>query len=93
MSKETAMPEYKITVTQEDIDTGWPCMPSHCPIAIAVCRATDSEWASVGDIAIEVPGVRFYTPREAQVFIRQFDDHQDVKPITFTISNCSEGYE
>jgi hypothetical protein len=77
-----------ITVTQEDIDNGSTIIPSECPIALAVARATGRKVSFVGPIT----GVVFDTspkthllPESAADFIVLFDLGREVCPFSFEL--------
>ena len=82
-----------VNVTQEDIDKGMPCMPSCCPITLAVKREHGFKFVSTGVSYVstsndeETPDwTDYYLPSEAQEFIDLFDGEgkHTVEPFTFT---------
>ncbi len=72
----------KIEVTQRDISRGERGSITHCPVALAIKRATrrgacvSNECASVGDEDI-------FLPARVGKFIEAFDARKPVKPFTF----------
>lgn len=78
----------KVTVTQEHIDNGERYSPHSCPIALAV--GEDTSWinrVSVGPGSFAIQHVfseeRYFLPKEAMQFVKQFDSGKHVEPITF----------
>lgn len=70
----------RIEVTQEDIDDGQPGMATHCPIALAMGRATGKQWRVDGPHASEcnwdgqaVRGTRIVLPSLCVQFVKDFD--------------------
>ena len=82
-----------IEVTQEDIDRGLPRNCGHCPVALAVMRATGFEEVYVSAWSMQlyrkgsyVPGGSALTPKEAAGFIDAFDGRGACpEPFSFTV--------
>lgn len=81
----------KIEVTQEDIDGGCRESAGHCPIALALARATGCP-VSVGPGSCSVrkdDGWHHYElPLAARRFVRDFDGNTaPVSPFKFTLGS------
>lgn len=79
-----------IHVTAEDIENGIPQDACHCPVALAVKRATGSDDVDINDdICIGFPGqdVRdvFEAPDEVCDFVAAFDNYEGVEPFSFDL--------
>jgi hypothetical protein len=77
----------KITVTQEDIDTGWHSDCSNCPIARAAKRVPELGACAVSPTTIRshLTGQMYYLPEEAQRFVNRFDLGLKVGPFEFDL--------
>lgn len=81
------MSRVKISVTQDDINSGVRNACLDCPIALAIKRA--GHIAKVGSEVVYLPpNVRrafrpTSLPRSAQRFIRRFDQAKPVEPFNF----------
>lgn len=73
-----------IKVTQEDIDSGLPCVGSLCPIANAIEREVNL-FTSVGDDRIYIGDDSVETPVVCRDFIWRFDNWENVEPFEFEI--------
>lgn len=63
-----------IEVTQDDIDYGVSCQSGQCPVALAIKRAYNTNWVSVGlDKAMFKNGEELHLPYQVQIFIQKFD--------------------
>lgn len=78
----------KVTVTQEHINDGERYSPHSCPIALAL--GDNVSWinrVSVGPSSFSIQHVfseeRYFLPKEAMLFVKQFDSGKTVEPITF----------
>jgi hypothetical protein len=84
------MKTIHVEVTQEDIDEGQP-LPSCCPIAMAVCRATGLGASVFGSIMelwnIETGDARAKVtlPSRCVGFVDEFDSGITVSPFAFDI--------
>ena len=74
----------KITVTKDDIAKGMRCSFRHCPLALAIQRATGDDTASVGS-KIKVRGRKFNHTESTKRFVGDFDWECPVKPFSFTL--------
>jgi hypothetical protein len=81
--------QVTIEVTQADIDAG---AGRHCggggtcPVALAAKRVFGERFQWVPASGIELKGLAWVPlPQEARNFIRAYDCHREVKPITFTV--------
>jgi hypothetical protein len=73
-----------INVTKKDIENGIRGNNCGCPIALAVQRRTNADWASVNDSIVTTDSV-YRTPPKARQFICDFDAGRAVKPMRFSI--------
>lgn len=91
---------FKVEVTQKDISGGRPQRCSICPAALAVKRALKDVAVEVEIMELEtraylrVPGkpdgwrglsVTVDSPPELVQFVRDFDAHRSVGPLTFEL--------
>lgn len=77
----------KINVTQADIENGHRADCFHCPIALAVIRATGifSTVDSDGIRIYDNPVKRFPHDMQRQEFIERYDHKETVEPFSFEI--------
>jgi hypothetical protein len=91
MKKEKPMSKVVVQVTQLDIKKGKPGDPCGCPVARALKRAFQDRRVSAGEGYIWVgPSSRrmtWRTPGTVRYFISQFDEGQQVEPLSFTLGN------
>lgn len=81
----------KIEVTQEDINNGKVGDCEYCPVALAMNRVTNKEWAignysycETRDGEINSDSLRTL-PREVTLWIFQFDKDNKVEPFSFEL--------
>lgn len=90
-----------LEVTDEDIKAGRPKMPSYCPVACAVRRKYPGLVPYVSGTIISITGplekhfpiteatnrsnFQDVLPMEVRNFIRLFDNHEPVDPISFSV--------
>lgn len=80
-----------VEVTQEDIDNGSPANAGHCPIALAVKRATGARDVVVsversGEIYVHNDKTTVYRHTKASgKFVTKFDEDKPVKPFKFRL--------
>ncbi len=77
----------KVDVTEEDITRGVRGSCTACPVALALRRATGTNWASVDDSVMESAHSfnRAETPPEVVKFIYLFDAQGRVEPFSFEV--------
>ena len=74
-----------VNVTKQDIKAGIRRNMRRCPIARAVRRTSRRRYVVVGGQHVDIGGQLLRLPALARDFVRSFDDHQRVVPITFTL--------
>jgi hypothetical protein len=64
-----------VDVTAEDVRSGQRAVPTHCPIALALARATGDVWSVGTGVAYRLVGAHCVVnlPENAARFIRAFD--------------------
>lgn len=80
--------EINVTVTQEDIDNGAMKSCNNCPVALALKRTlqTDVEVRDKIYILDDTEKLKkIKVPLEVSLFIENFDEGYEVKPLTFTL--------
>ena len=75
-----------ISVTQEDIDNGWQCQSTKCPIALSLKRQFNTDSVVAGLFAIRVETTFYKTSDEAQMWMKKFDWDKNVEPAEFTFA-------
>lgn len=89
------MPNYKIQITAEDIDSAVRKSSSHCAIAAAI----EAEVGGATYISVDIQTIRFsvgnsryvfLTPRKAQKCILDFDAGLRPKPFQLNLTNPQE---
>lgn len=78
--------KVKVRVTAEDIASGVRGLACLCPVALAVKRATGTEYVSVGVLSIQIGELEILRGiGRALKFARSFDLGEAVGPFTFTL--------
>jgi hypothetical protein len=83
-----------VEVTAEDIAKGRRNDCNRCPIAIAIKRSAGCAFASaapgVAFVSIDLDGgsTRYRLPREASLFINDFDRYAGVDPFSFDMERA-----
>ena len=86
--------DLTVTVTDADIAEGQRCSGLHCPVALALERATHQDWHVADDHLSPCIGDEYesrHVPKEVKRFIRRFDAMESVKPFSFVLS-CGKRY-
>lgn len=97
--RQMLMRELLIDVTQEDINEGFKCDCTFCPVARALARhiintkvmyvLVDTEYMKLSRVGAKLADrtdIRICrTPDKARDFIYRFDDGDEVHPFQFTI--------
>jgi hypothetical protein len=84
-----------VQVTQDDIDAGLPCVSNHCPVALALNRATGCEWDVQGNgcCGIRMKAKNYFSlnaPNDVAYFVEEFDDGLPVEPFEFELDWSKE---
>lgn len=82
---------HRVVVSQKDIDEGSRHSARHCPIAVALKRATGKNFAVIGSCAWlgDYYTREFPLPKEVGTFVREFDSGLYVEPFVFEFA-CEE---
>lgn len=74
-----------ITVEQHHIDSGETFNCRKCPIALAIREVLPEHHIAIGTRFADIDDEDYLLPKEAQQFVRDFDDKLKVGPFTFTM--------
>lgn len=84
--------KVRINITAKDIREGKRGEPAGCPAALAISRRLGEDYCATVSVAVSIRGrkafdrhARVPAPKALNEFVADFDAHQAVQPIRFSL--------